>query len=316
MMEYIKHRSALRRTRDAVEKGELTVGMIGGSITDARVRHNWPEHITAWLADQKPELRLCVENAAIGATGSDLAVFRAERDLISRACDLVFVEFAVNDLTEQSEKRMRSREGLLRKLLAADMDVILIYTHAPEMLVDLQEERVPQSILEFEELAEYYEITSVWVGRYAWDLVRRGIARYDQWLPDGLHPQYYGSSLYAEPIIDLLRTELFGTVKIPEKRTLKPARNNKNWQDASILPWNQVAWDGPWQLQASYNWPWVDYVLHTHADGAHMRFSFSGRGFALFYDFGLLAAAYDISVDCQPSVRVRFDYESWCGESG
>src|SRR4051794_17007352 len=91
------HRSKLQQTRIKIQEGSLTVGFIGGSITDARPRHNWPEPVIAWFAEQYPELRIMVENAAIGATGSDLAAFRAKRDLIDTNCDLVFIEFAVND---------------------------------------------------------------------------------------------------------------------------------------------------------------------------------------------------------------------------
>ncbi|WP_029192644.1 hypothetical protein [Paenibacillus harenae] len=70
-----------------------------------------------WLAEQFPDARISVENAAIGATGSDLAAFRAKRDLIDRGCDLVFVEYAVNDEGTPPEQRGRSREGLIRAKL-------------------------------------------------------------------------------------------------------------------------------------------------------------------------------------------------------
>jgi lysophospholipase L1-like esterase len=178
--------------------GGLTVGFIGGSITDARPGHNWPDHVVPWLVDQFPEARVCVENAAIGATGSDLAVFRAERDLLAADCDLVFVEFAVNDGGAATERRNRSREGLLRKLLAdSDRDVVLAYTFSHIMYDDTVAGRVHPSIAEFEALAEHYQLPSVWMGLHAIDEVARGLMSWDAWLPDGLHPTHLGSRSYA-----------------------------------------------------------------------------------------------------------------------
>ncbi|WJH32758.1 hypothetical protein N6H14_21095 [Paenibacillus sp. CC-CFT747] len=110
-MQEIRHRSQLGLLKRAIERKQLTIGFIGGSITDARPRHNWPEPVIAWFAECYPDVRLFVENAAIGATGSELGVFRTERDLIRRGCDLVFVEFAVNDQDMEPDARMRSRKA-------------------------------------------------------------------------------------------------------------------------------------------------------------------------------------------------------------
>ena len=90
-------RAPLRRTSLALARGRLTVGFLGGSITDAKTGTRWPEPLLAWLAATRPDVALTVENAAIGATGSDLAVFRVQRDILARGCDLVFVDYAVND---------------------------------------------------------------------------------------------------------------------------------------------------------------------------------------------------------------------------
>src|SRR5262245_50823509 len=163
-----QRRGRLWRTKSQFRSGALTVGFIGGSITDARPGWNWPEPVSAWLVEKFPGVRLRVENAGIGATGSDLAVWRAQPDLIDRGCDLVFVEFAVNDLGSPSEQRQRAREGLLRKLLAgANRDLVLVYTYSQPMYADMMEGRVPASIAEFEVLAEHYQLSSVWMGLHA-----------------------------------------------------------------------------------------------------------------------------------------------------
>lgn len=141
----IQQRRPLANTWRRLKEGNLTIGFIGGSITDARPRHNWPEPVIAWFADRFPDARIIVENAAIGATGSDLAVFRAERELIGRGCDLVFVDFAVNDNGEASEKRMRTREGLTRKLLKGQSrDIVYVYTYCQEMYESMLQGGIPE----------------------------------------------------------------------------------------------------------------------------------------------------------------------------
>ncbi|HEX2950404.1 MAG TPA: SGNH/GDSL hydrolase family protein, partial [Armatimonadota bacterium] len=195
------YRSGLQRTRAKLAQGTLTIGYIGGSITDGRAVHNWPYPVTGWFADRFPTVRICEENAAIGATGSPLAAFRAQHDLIDRNCDLVFVEYAVNDNGLPSDERRRTREGLLRQLLAGEgRDIIIVYTYCQDMYADMVAGQIPVSIREFEELADHYGIPSVWMGLHAFNDVKAGRMRWEEWLPDGLHPQDRGSYSYAQSV--------------------------------------------------------------------------------------------------------------------
>ncbi|RUT29567.1 SGNH/GDSL hydrolase family protein [Paenibacillus zeisoli] len=219
MTQIWNHRRRLERTLQRIGEGTLTLGFIGGSITDARPRHNWPEPVIAWFSEVFPQVTLKVENAAIGATGSDLAVFRAERDLIDRGADLVFVEYAVNDYGEPQEKRGRTREGLIRQLLAGEgRDVVLTYTYMQEMYEAMMNGEVPDSIAELEQLGVHYGLGSIWMGRYALDEVQKGRMRWQEWLPDGLHPTQRGSLSYAHSVIKFLERELV-------ERQAEPARD-------------------------------------------------------------------------------------------
>lgn len=204
-----RHRAPLARLRAAIARGSVTLGFLGGSITEARPGHNWPEKVVAWLVERYPHVRFTVENAAIGATGSNLAVFRLERDILAHRCDIVFVEYAVNDYYGDHERRKRSREGLLRRLLAeSDADLVLAYTYLQAMYAEMAAGEVPDSIAELEQLGERYNIGSVWMGLYALDEVRRGRMNWEEWLPDGLHPTHRGSYSYAQSVIAFLQREL------------------------------------------------------------------------------------------------------------
>ncbi len=316
-MNVFRHRRPLARARRQIAAGKLTVGFLGGSVTDGRSGLNWPEPVIRWLAHRFPKTRLVVENAAIGSTGSDLAVFRARRDIIERNCDLVFVEYAVNDFHVPTERRNRTREGLVRKLLASGgRDLVFPYIFCQGMYDDMVAGRVPASIAEFEAIAEHYGVGSVWMGLAAFRQARAGLLPWEAWLPDGIHPQHYGSRAYAESLIAFLEKELAGkpaASRKPAARALPRPLNPVNWERAERLPLESVETEGLWVI---HRWPrneWIDQVLHTTAPGARLRFSARGRCLAIGYDTGKAAADFRYRVDGGPWQAVRVPRPDWVG---
>ena len=122
-MNDINIRGGLTRFKQALAKGKVKIGFAGGSITTAKTLSNWPTYVRGWFVDSFKDVRLTVVNSAIGATGSLCALSLAKKEFIDTSCDLVFVEFAVNDNGADRDERMRTREGLIRKLLSANIDV-------------------------------------------------------------------------------------------------------------------------------------------------------------------------------------------------
>jgi hypothetical protein len=324
-----KHRGSLKHTKAKIIEGKLTVGFIGGSITDARPRHNWPEPVIGWLAEQFPHTRIAVENAAIGATGSDLAAFRAKRDLIDRGCDLVFVEYAVNDEGTPSEQRRRSREGLIRQLLAGGVrDVVLVYTYSSGMYEAMSNGEVPDTIGEFERIADHYSISSVWMGLHAFEEVRRGLMRFEEWLPDGLHPTSRGSLSYGASVIHYLRQQLDKAASVDSDSCVDEASEHaaptelpapldaKCWEDVYELPLESIHTTGPWTIRRWPYYEWIDRVLETAATGARLSFEFEGRGLALGFDFGKTSAEFRYRIDGGEWQTEKRDRPDWVGADG
>ena len=201
-MKDINIRGNLTRFKRGLEDGKVKIGFAGGSITTATAVSNWPTYVRGWFVDRFKDVRLTVVNSAIGATGSLCALSLAKKEFIDTSCDLVFVEYAVNDNGIDSDERMRTREGLIRKLLAANIDVVIVYTFYQNMFGQADKGEVPDSIADFEKLAEHYSISSVYMANAAYDRVKRGIIPWNMWLPDGTHPQNLGSYFYAERVIE------------------------------------------------------------------------------------------------------------------
>ncbi len=314
------HRGGLQRTLAAVKAGEVRVGFLGGSITDPRNGWNWPEAVTAWLVATFPDVCFIIENAAQGATGSDSAVFRVQRDILDRSCDLVFVEYAVNDSGVPTDRRTRTREGLLRKLLAdGRRDVVLAYTFAKDYHADLVAGRLPKSVEEFEALGRHYNLGSVFIGLHALREVLAGGMRWEEWLPDGIHPQFRGSYSYAQAACQFLHRELIaapsgGAIACGDR--LPKPMHARHWQQTRELPLESVATRGPWSIR---RWPmncWIDRVLSTPAPGSTAAFEFTGRGVAIGTDHGTAGADFRYRIDGGEWTVISPLRASWCGPCG
>lgn len=318
-LEIYKHRSGLPKLIEALKKGTVTLGFIGGSITDADPYKRWPEYVIGWFEKTFPNVRIYVENAAIGATGSDLAVFRAERDIINRNCDVVFVEYAVNDNDEPSEKRMRTREGLIRKLLKEQVDLVLTYTYCQEMYESLMKDELPDTVKQFEELAEHYRIGSVYMGLYALEEVRSGMMRWEEWVPDGLHPDERGSSVYAQSVSNFLQEELIDKPNlngVPFGKNIPQAINKNNWESTYKIPFSEISLKGPWAVRRWRSQNMIDQVLATAAVGAKLSFEFKGRGLSLACDFGKTAAEFCYRLDGGEWIETKRERPDWVGDQG
>ncbi len=65
-----------------------------------------------------PKARFKFWDAAIGGTGSQLGVFRLERDVLRRNPDLVFLDFSANDgISDANPETLASYESLVRRII-------------------------------------------------------------------------------------------------------------------------------------------------------------------------------------------------------
>ena len=135
--KYIRTASPLSNTykKLTVDK-KLTVAYFGGSVTvgyssSDRAKYSWRARTTSWLADNFPEAKITEINSAIGASGSHLGAFRAQRDIIAYEPDLVFIEFSVNDTYngETGDTASENYEAIVRSIRKAypDCDIVNVY---------------------------------------------------------------------------------------------------------------------------------------------------------------------------------------------
>lgn len=318
-LSVLAHRRPLSRTRQRLQEKRLTLGFIGGSIT-ADSEYSWPNPVIAWFLDSYPDTMITVENAAIGATGSDSGCLRADAELIARGCDLTFVEYAVNDNSVETRRRNDTREGLIRKLLAAGQDVVVVYTFGQGMYDEMMGGKVPASIAEFELIAEHYGLGSVWAGLYGLNDVRAGWMRWEEWLPDSLHPTHRGSWSYGQAVIAFLQKELGEEPAINPSTvsawTLPAPLSPSHWQETHLLPLSKISTQGPWALKRVHDAGHLRQVLETHSPGARLGFEFTGRGLVLIFDYGKKSSEFTYRLDGGEWLKVERERPYWAGDRG
>lgn len=310
-METLISRGTLHNTAKALKKGKLTVGFTGGSITEFAGYRSWAEPTLRYFTAKYPEVKLISENTAIGATGSLLGTLLAPDRLISHGCDLVFVEFAVND--QPDTLAFRTREGLIRKLLrSGETDVVIVYTYKQDFYASYAEGKNPTSVEQFETIAEHYGLGTVNMGLYAINKLNAGLVRYYEWLPDGLHPNDRGSVLYGEAVAEYLDLELARETKA--RGEIPAPLDPLNFEFTEQLPLDALDFRAPWILRRS-NLHWsVGQYLETFAPGAELTVPFEGRAAVVRLDYGGTSGELEYSVDGGETKTLGLDSPSWAGE--
>ena len=315
-MKDIILRGRLQRFRDGLNKGVLKIGFSGGSITTARTPSNWPYYVRGYLLNQYPGLRLSIANAAIGATNSMCGLSLAQQELIDSGCDVVFVEYACNDDEVDRQERMRVREGLIRKLLTAGIDVVIVYVLYQKMYGQLHAGVIPESIADFETIAENYHISSVLMGAAAYAQAEKGIISWNTWLPDGTHPQHIGSYFYAQKVTEFLEAELTrsGENVLPKGTDLPMPVDPGNWQNIQEIPFAQVQTKGAWSVDREVFHPWFSQRLYTWGIHDSLSFVFAGRGLFLVLSYGKQTALLEYSIDDGPWQTYAYARVWWLPE--
>ncbi len=191
----------------AERREPVSVVFFGGSLTfganasDPNVT-SYRGRMMTWLREKYPNTPITFHDAAIGGSGSQLGMFRLERDVFSHRPDLVFLDFTVNDSSEDTDiQPLASYERILRELLKSDaaiMQVIMLFKwHAEKPGL------IPPRHADHLKLADAYGVASADVCSFVQDKVAQGVKSTDIWnMGDGAHPGDEGYALFFEAVRD------------------------------------------------------------------------------------------------------------------
>jgi lysophospholipase L1-like esterase len=194
----------------------LSVVFFGASLTwganaSDPLLTSYRARVAQRLESAYPEARFKCWDAAIGGTGSQLGVFRLERDVLGRKPDLVFVDFSANDDINSSDpETLSSYEAIVRRLVEARVPVVQVIFPFLWNVKDGKLEDMKRRTAHLE-IAKAYHTA---VGD-AIELARERIASGETtleklWPYDGVHPGDAGYALFADAAWDAFRGAVTG----------------------------------------------------------------------------------------------------------
>ncbi len=333
--EYAPVSAQLGRPRDGLgnvltklrEGQPVKVAYLGGSITAAP---GWRVQTRTWLQGEFPQAKVEEIHAAIGGTGSDLGVFRLERDALRHNPDLLLVEFAVNDGGASPERIWQAMEGIVRQTWAKNprTDIAFVYTFRTGYENDLRQGLCPRAASAMEMLADHYGIPSINFALKVVELeaagklvfqseepTEPGVIRFSQ---DGVHPLDEGHQIYTEVFAEAIKQMLSASEPIDHRPKLAIPFVADHWQAAKMVPvteamlsaeWTQLPPDADLSRHFSNR---MGTIWEATQPGSRLTFKFRGSLARLYDLLGPDGGQVVITVDGQtrPQPVPRFD--SYC----
>ena len=333
-VEELSPRRGLPNFHARLEANEpVSVAFLGGSITASQ---GWRVLVRDHLKAAYPASPLTEIFAAIPGTDSAFGACRLAGQVLARRPDLLFVEFAVNDIGAAPERIRAAMEGIVRQTWTANprTDIVFVYTLSQAQLVDLRAGRPAATARAMEEVAAHYGIPSIQLGvevarqADAGRLVFKGAATgLDAegrdasgklvFSADGTHPLPAGHRLYFSVIERSLPRLLAGdaATRVPPA-PLTPAP----WETAAILPVASLARTGDWAPlpvgDKRTAWQPANLTPPTFlatSAGASVTFTFTGETFGIVGLKTPDSGRFRITVDDREPVETTF-FDAYCVE--
>lgn len=278
-------------------KDEITIAFIGGSITQGSAANEYSKCYVSLVGEyfksKFPKKKINIINAGVGGTNSFLGAFRLAHDVISHNPDMVFVEFAVNDIETPSETVVTAMQSIVVQLLKMDTvpAVFFIYTTTSQKTaVDFIHEKV----------AKYYGIPSCNIQEHIWERVNKGEFGILDIMPDGVHPNDKGHSIYADCIISTIESGKFNAIKAPDKRDKELV--DYTFNNPRLVSYKGAKATGNVFIK-NINIGKIDNVIILEKEGDSLEFTFNGTAIGLYHmackDGGIMNIYIDDEFDQQ-----------------
>ncbi|GAA5508631.1 GDSL-type esterase/lipase family protein [Novipirellula caenicola] len=326
--ELVRPRDGLGNVLAKLRDGEpVRIGYLGGSITAA---NGWRVKTREWFAKEFPKSDVSEIHAAIGGTGSDLGVFRVERDALRHKPDLLFVEFAVNDGGAAPEQIWKAMEGIVRQTWAANpsTDICFVYTYRTGYENDLRKGFCPRAASSMEMLADHYGIPSINFAKQIVELEAAGKLVFQsaeptgdgviQFSKDGVHPLDAGHEIYAEIVADAIKQISKTAEPIDHEPKLETAFVEDHLQAAKMVPiaedmlspeWKQLAGDDTLSKRFGNR---MGTLWEATEPGSKLTFRFRGSSAKLYDLLGPDGGQVIITVDGKRKPKAVPRFDSYC----
>lgn len=311
----------------------LTVVYFGGSITEgagASTYDNcWAAKTTAFLCERYPDCAINHVSAAIGGTGTMLGIYRCDRDVCSHHPDLVFFEFAVNDMNGDFMTIANNTEAIIRKIRAQNpfCDIVFVYTITWNTADTMAHGDIQSAKTAHSAVAYYYGLPQVDVGEVLFTHIARKLCEGETpaWMTyttDAVHPNDAGYQIYTDTICAHLKTwfEKAAPIDVPTPHKNPPllfaehSHIGAHMDDACLTADHDDKWH---RSEHSLCGKYPRYLECTEPGGT-LTFAFEGTRIDLFMMYASDAGDVVFSVDGgeEHTVSTWDDYCKICNRSG
>lgn len=285
---------------------KINIGYIGGSITQGDgssdpSQFSWRARTTAWFENHYPHMKFTEINASVSGTGSDFAAFRCKNDLLKHKPDLVFIEFAVNDGTNEVQHIMSGMEGIIRQIYHTNpfTDIVLIYTMNRELAEKYRASNLQWNALKAgKQLADYYHIPQINIGEEFWKLIQSKKETWNTLTGDGTHPTDKGYGIYYSVVEKYLKEcfsqeseNLLKKKEVPAPLSLYPM------DKVAVTPASEIKQVEDWNLITEMVSAKKQLLLVCNKPGNILNLESTGRIFGLMWvidkDSGMISVTVD-----------------------
>ena len=215
---------------DVLQKkgAQLRVGYIGGSITQGAlaepIQNSFSNIIAPCMANIFNAKEVKLFNAGIGSTTSKYGAYRLQKNLLSKNLDVIFVDFAVNDLNNQDFAE--SYEGIVRQ--------ILNHGKVAPVLLFFTTENGDSSQSFQSKIGKYYGLPMISVKDAIIPDVIGGKVKWAEYSPDSVHPNNEGHNYIKKIICNHMQLQAKRPHIIDSIDPLIPIYS-KSWERAMLV---------------------------------------------------------------------------------
>lgn len=287
----------------AKDGGEITVAYLGGSITQGSSAGDdlcYARLTTNWLIEQFPDAKINYVRAGIGATGSYIGVHRAKRDVTSKDPDLVFIDFSVNDTTEQTERNTNSYDSLIRLLWNSDSAPAIV-TIAMTMEDGTSFQRYHS------EICKAYQIPMISYREAILDVIKNGHIVWKDISDDNIHPNVTGHAVLTEIITAYLQDVIdnLDTIDTSVESDLSQSYTENKFMNADLIvpenttPIESTGWETKTDMFGNFGGYWNVRSSDGTFEGVNpLKFEVEAKNIGVFYGkLTTKGGTFDVVVD-------------------
>jgi lysophospholipase L1-like esterase len=299
--------------RKAIAGERVTIGVIGGSITEgysaSQYSNCYASLLKKWWEDTFPEAEIEFINAGVGGTGSYLGVHRAYEDLLSYEPDFVVVEFSVNDGNSFFYKK--SYDNLVRRILKQENKPALIL-----LFMTMEDGTSAQDM--GASIGFQYSLPMISYRNGVLEEIKNNNFTWKDISPDNIHPNDRGHAIVGE-LFSTYLTHIYNrldSISMEMAPFEMPAVTKEVYLDAMILDSKDIVpieWGSFEKMKVNTRYP-DNWVTKTGEESIVFKVEASNIGIMYQMFSNSTGGQYEVYIDGEYAKTLDADFANGWGD--